>query len=207
MNTMQETVTSNMSQVAAILSQVFPDLLTKNGDAESQMVAEPRLIDPDKQIEIVDGKVEIKNVAGLRASGIAARLNAEIWMFVKTRKLGRTYGADASFAIGENERMPDVSFVANEKLRDGEPITPAKFAPDLAIEVISPSDVYAKVIAKIRQFFEAGVRQAWLVEPESQTVTIYFSPTETKTLTKADTIGCEELLPGFQLPLSEIFLD
>ena len=64
-----------------------------------------------------------------------------------------------------------------------------------------------QVEQKIKDYFAAGVRQVWKIVPELQTLTIYFSPTETKILTENDELTCEEILPTFKLKLSEIFID
>jgi Uma2 family endonuclease len=127
---------------------------------------------------------------------------------LKKNKLGRVYGDNTLFQIGENKRIPDVSFVLAKKIPPtGEPIDIWNFAPDLAIKVISPSETHNKVERKIREYFDAGVTQVWKIVPEFKTLTIYFSPTETKILTENDELTCEEILPNFRLPLSEIFID
>ena len=112
------------------------------------------------------------------------------------------------FTIGKNDRMPDVSFVAKEKIpKRGEPLSKWKFAPDLAVEVISPNDKYDKIFDKLNEYFSAGVRQVWLVEPRFERVIVYFSPDESKTFHKTELLICEEILPGFKLNLSDIFID
>ncbi len=169
---------------------------------------QPQLIDREKQIEIVNGKEEIKEMSGAKAGGIATRIAVEIGFFLKANKLGRVYGADTMFTIGKNNRMPDVSFVANEKIpKKGEPLTKWNFAPDLAIEVISPNDVYDKVFDKLNEYFAAGVKQVWLVEPRFERVRVYDSPEISATFYKTDEIKCEEILLNFKLDLSEIFID
>lgn len=125
---------------------------------------------------------------------------------MEENNIGELYGADATFMIGENERMPDVSFVSNRKLKDGEPVSKAEFAPDLAIEVISPTDIYSKLLKKICEYLDAGVSEVRLVEPEFQTVAIYKSPMKSETFNAEDTLVCEEILPNFNLPVKEIFI-
>lgn len=169
---------------------------------------ERRLIDAEKQIEIVDGKLEIKEMSGAKAGGVATRISAEIWFYLKQNKIGRVYGADTTFSIGENDRMPDVSFVSAAKIPSGgEPFTKWDFAPDLAVEVISPSELFSSVHTKIREYFDAGVRQVWIVSPFENTFSIYDSPTEIKILTAKDELVSEAILPNFRLALNEIFID
>ncbi len=141
-------------------------------------------------------------------SGIATRLTIKLGIFLKKNKLGRVYGDNTLFQIGENKRIPDVSFVLAKKIPlTGEPLDIWNFAPDLAVEVISPSEIHNKVERKIREYFDAGVTQVWKIVPEFKTLTIYFSPTETKILTENDELTCAEILPNFRLPLNEIFID
>ncbi len=176
--------------------------------ANFPLAVEDEIIDREKQIEIVDGEEEIKNMSGAKAGGVALRLGAEIWFFARDKKLGRVYGADTMFTIGKNERMPDVAFVSTKKIpKKGEPIKKWNFAPDLAIEVISPNDVYDKIFDKLNDYFEAGVQQVWLVEPRFERIRIYKSPEESTTLQKQDELTCEEILPNFKLLLTEIFID
>lgn len=210
MNTIEGTLRENPGAVLVAVSNVLPEILEQinartNGEAERQAET-PKIIDAEKQIEIVDGEVEIKNMPGLRSSGVAARIIVKIGIYLEENNIGELYGADATFMIGENERMPDVSFVSNEKLKDGEPVNKAEFAPDLAIEVISPTDIYSKILKKIREYLNAGVKQVWLVEPEFQTVAVYKSPMKSETFNAEDTLVCEEILPDFKLHLKEIFI-
>ncbi len=208
MTSLQQEILKNPGAVLVALSTVLPEILEpQNGNAQ-EIEDTPKLIDPEKQIEIVDGKVEIKEVPGLRSSGIATRITVEIGIYLKTNKIGRLYGSDATFTtINQNERMADVAFVSNEKLREGEPVTKADFAPDLAVEVISPSDKQEYVTKKINEYLQSGVKEVWRVEPEIETVTVYKSLTNVKVFTKNDVLTTQEILPGLSLPLNEIFLD
>ena len=209
MTSLQQKIVENPTQVLVALSNVFPEFFESNGvDKNGETQKTSKIIDLEKQTEIVAGKVEIKEMPGLRSSGIAARIMVELGIYLKTNNIGRLYGADATFTtIQENERMADVALVFNEKLKDGEPISKADFAPDLAVEVISPTDMNSKVVKKVREYFAAGVRRVWLVEPELETVTVYLSLNRTQIFYKSEELTDEELLPNFRLPLSEIFLN
>jgi Uma2 family endonuclease len=149
---------------------------------------------------------EIKEMAGAKHSGVGTRLLRRIGNHTEENRLGEVYGSDASFTIGENERMPDISFVSAERIpEEGEPETAWPIAPDLAIEIISPNDVYHKVLVKIDEYFKAGVKQVWLVEPSLKRLTIYSSPKKPVVLTEEDELVCEDVLPGFRCHLSELF--
>jgi len=167
-----------------------------------------RFLIKNKGYEFVNGKLEKKEMPTAKHSGIATRTIGGLGVFSKQNKIGRVYGDNTIFQIGANRRIPDVAFVSASKIpQSGEPLDIWNFAPDLAIEVISPSERHNKVEQKIREYFAAGVIQVWKIVPEFKTLTIYFSMTETKILTEDDVITCEEILPGFSLKLSDIFID
>jgi Uma2 family endonuclease len=163
------------------------------------------MLDPEKEYEIVDGQPEEKEMPGARHGGVSARLIVELGMHIKINKLGGIYGPDTTFQIGKNERLPDVAFVAAERIpEEGEPEGKWAIAPDLAIEVISPNDLWEKLSRKIRDYFDAGVREVWLISPEFKTVTIYHSVTRTTILTEEDDLTTE-IIPGFRCKISDLF--
>jgi len=111
-----------------------------------------------------------------------------------------------SFQIGANERIPDLAFVSAARIPpEGEPDTKWPMPPDLAVEVISPNDLYEKVYAKVMEYLGAGVKQVWLVSPEHHTVTIYHSATHITAFAGDGELVSEDLFPGFRCPLREIF--
>ncbi|MBL8204062.1 MAG: Uma2 family endonuclease [Blastocatellia bacterium] len=172
-----------------------------------EAILEPTItLDPDKEYEIVDGVPEEKEMAGARHGRVGARLLTFINYHVITHDLGVVYGPDTTFKMERNERLPDIAFVAAERIpEEGDPEGSWNMAPDLAIEIISPNDVYVKVMNKVFDYFEEGVKQVWLVSPEHHTVTIYYSVTDDKILGEHDFLTCEELLPGFQCKVGDLF--
>jgi len=162
-------------------------------------------LDTDKDYEVVDGKMEEK-MAGARHGRVCARLIARLDIHVETNDLGGIYTPDTTFQIGANERLPDISFVSSARIpEEGDPIGKWEIAPDLAVEVISPNDLWDKVNSKVAAYFAAGVREVWLVSLEQRTVSIYNSPTQVRILKEDDELTSEELLPGFRCRVSEIF--
>lgn len=158
----------------------------------------------DIEYEVVNGIKEAK-MAGARHGGVTARLMVEIGIYLKTNKLGSIYTPDTTFQIGDYERLPDISFVAAERIPEaGEPQGAWRLAPDLAVEVISPTDLHRNIQTKLRDYFAAGVREVWLVEPEFKTVTVYQSPTRNTILTEDEELT-STVLPGFRCDLREIF--
>lgn len=173
---------------------------------ERQQLETPKIIDADKQLEYVNGSPEVKEMAGAKHGGVGGRLYRRIGNFVEENNLGEVYGPDTTFLIGENERLPDISFVSIERIPpEGEPTGAWSFAPDLAIEVISPNDVFQKVLVKVNDYFNAGVQQIWLVLPEDKRLMIFKSPSQIKVLTENEELVCEDILQGFRCPLKMIF--
>jgi len=165
-----------------------------------------KFLESKKDYEYIRGQFVKKERGGARRSGICSRLLFHLGMFVKENSLGEIYGPDANFAIGLNYRLPDISFISVEQFPlEGEPIGVWKINPDLAVEIISPNDIYSEIEDKIYEYFEAGVKRVWIIYSKNKTLTVYRSPTNVKILTENDNLTCEELLPNFRLALKEIF--
>ena len=124
--------------------------------------------------------------------------------YVYQNKLGRLYTAETTFQVGARVLKPDVAFVSTARLsgdkRKGFPIP-----PDLAIEVVSPTDVQYRIIRKALAYLEAGTRFVWVLEPVSKTVTVYRSERDIETLTRDDTLTGEDVVPGFSCPVAHLF--
>lgn len=162
--------------------------------------------DFDKKYELVDGNWEAKEMGSSLHSGVGTRLIIEMGMHVKINKLGSVYGADATFEIGSNDRLPDVSFLSAARIpEEGETDEKWRIAPDLAVEVISPNDVWEKVNRKVGEYFAAGVRQVWLISLEARTVHVYDSPAQVRILMEDEELTHDELLPGFHCRIRELF--
>lgn len=162
--------------------------------------------DTDREFEIIDGQLEEKEMAGALHGGVTARLLVKLGNYLETEGVGDLYTPDTTFKIGKNERLPDIGFVSSDRVpEDGEPIGIWEIAPDLAIEVVSPNDVWGKVDRKVEDYFRAGVREVWLVSPENKKIVIYHSPTHTTILTENDELTSETLLPGFRCQVGELF--
>ena len=99
----------------------------------------------------------------------------------------------------------DVAFVSQDRL-PGRPLPPIlDLSADLAVEVLSPSNTKAEIARKLHEYFEGGTRLAWIVDHRAGTVRVHTSPTEFVTLTAADTLDGGAVLPGFALPLADLF--
>jgi len=163
-----------------------------------------------KRYELVNGKLITMAPAGPEHGGIAMDLGYFIRHFVGQQKLGKVYAAETGFIIRRNPdtvRAPDCAFVSNERLEKyGQPKRGYyPVAPDLAVEVLSPGDSQDDVDAKLEDWFAGGARLVWIVNPRRRTITVYNSLEDIKLLTIKDTLCGDPVLPGFTLPLKDVF--
>lgn len=159
--------------------------------------------------ELLDGELITMAPSGSEHSAIGLDFGAELQQFVKANDLGRVFGADCGFIISadpDTVLSPDVSFVRKERIpADGLPKGFFPGPPDIAVEVISPSDTYAEVERKTAQLLEAGTLLVVLIDPRTQTVVKHTANGTITRLTESDTLTLDEALPGFSLPVSDIF--
>ncbi len=162
-----------------------------------------RLPDDGRKYELVDG--EAKEVpAGFRHDAIVARIIALLAPFVAGQGILCASSAGFRLATG-NIRSPDVSFVRKEKVPQSEVNGFADFAPDLAIEVLSPHEDWADLARKLGEYFVSGVQQVWLVDPKTQTVTVYRSLTDVRVYGAEDELEGGDLLPNFRCKVADLF--
>ena len=127
-----------------------------------------------------------------------------LYSHVYQQKLGRLYTAETTFQVGERTAKPDVAFVSTAQLT-GDKTKGFSIPPDLAIEVVSPSDVQSRVAEKALAYLDAGTRLVWVIEPVSKTVTVYRSERDIEILTREDTLTGEDVVPGFACPIAHLF--
>jgi Uma2 family endonuclease len=157
--------------------------------------------------ELVDG-ILVEKVMGLKESALAADLIGFMGPHVRQHDLGIVTGADGTLRLMPRlVRIPDVAFIAwhqlPNKVYPSEPIP--NLYPDLAVEVLSAGNTVEEMERKLKEYFLAGTRLVWLVDPDARTVEVYTSPDESTTLTEADTLTGGDVLPGFKLPLKQLF--
>ncbi len=157
--------------------------------------------------ELVDGTL-VEKAMGWNESEIAALIIHAILSFARHRKLGKVLGADGMQRMVPGLiRIPDVSFFARGKLTRSQhgaaPIAP--LAGDLVVEVVSKSNTKPEIARKLSEYFAAGSRLAWVVEPKSQTVRVHTAPGESIVLGVDDSLDGGSVLPGFRLAVRELF--
>ena len=159
--------------------------------------------------ELVDGTLVEKPV-GFREAVIAIFLAESLSRFVRPRNLGLVTGADGMMAIFAGlVRIPDVAFASWQRIPGGRmPADPIPdLVPDLAIEVLSRGNTIAEMDRKRREYFRAGVRLVWEVDPEQRTAAVYTRPENAALLSEADVLDGGNVLPGFTLALRDVFAE
>jgi Uma2 family endonuclease len=161
--------------------------------------------------EIVDGRIVEKDT-GAREIEIATILGSYLFHFARVNRLGRAL-VEFIFRIDvekDLQRRPDVAFVSHARwpFNRRVPDVPVwDIVPDLAIEVISPTNTAFQVQKKTHEYFEAGVTRVWVVDPEQAEIDVYSSPTQIQVLQLGQELDGGDLLPGFRLPLAALFED
>jgi Uma2 family endonuclease len=159
----------------------------------------------DGKYELVDGELLHMSPGGGRHSVIATELLMRIHSFVKERGLGHTFDGQAGFRLSDgNLRSPDVSFVARARMLAGVPVGFLHLAPDLAVEVLSPSDRAGDVAHKVAEYLSVGVRLLWVIDPETRSAVVY-RPGAPPHRPKDDVLDGVDVLPGFRCPLTALF--
>jgi len=161
----------------------------------------------DRLCELVDG-ILVEKVMGSYESLLAGLILTELNLYLRTHRIGVALGADGMLRIlPERVRIPDVSFVAWDRFPDGR-LPDARVyevAPDLAVEVLSEDNTKQEMETKLDEYFRAGVRVVWYVDPSSRAIEVYASPKRMRRLTATDVLDGGDVLPGFQLPLRDLF--
>ena len=175
------------------------------------MTADEFEVMPDQdRYELIDGELVERPPAGYESDWIGGELQAILRYHLRTNRVGWVFGPDSGYRCFPDRpnrlRRPDVSFVRfgrfpNETI----PKHYATFAPDLAVEVISPGDLAEEVETKIQQFLSAGVRLLWVVFPDSRVVHVRRPDGSARVLGVDDELSGEEVVPGFQCRVSDLF--
>ncbi len=128
--------------------------------------------------------------------------------FAKQHDLGRVYAGDTGFRLSDGTlRSPDVAFVRKARVEQVRSTGFGNGAPDLAVEIFSPSDSVAQLMRKVKQYFAAGTHTVWIVYPERREIHALEASGADRILTIEDQIDAPELLPGFATPIAAVFAE
>jgi Uma2 family endonuclease len=177
---------------------------------ETITTAQQLLDAPDLgRCELIRGELILMSPTGFNHGWYEHEIARILGNFVTPRKLGSIVTGDVGFHIERDPdtvRAPDVAFVRADRIPSGG--MPGFFpgAPDLAVEILSPGDRATEVQAKVDAWLTAGCRLVWVVDPQNRILHSHLPGSGTVSeFTEKDTLTAEELLPGFSLPLAELF--
>ena len=170
-----------------------------------------RLGEGDVRRELVNGEiVEMAPVGGIHGQ-VTGKVYRRLADHVERRGGGEVLVGDVGFVLNlpgdpERVRAPDVAFVSTARLPGGR--LPQGFlpgAPDLAVEVLSPSDNPVDVQQKVRDYLDGGTRLVWVIAPQPKSVTAYRADGTARLLHEQEQLDGEDVLPGLTIPLAELF--
>jgi len=167
-----------------------------------------QLPDDGNRYELVDGELERMPPTGEVHGDVDRQF---IWLLeshIRPRGIEKLF-VETSFVLSPDRqtvRQPDIAFVHAERLlQDRDRERSVRLAPDLVIEIVSPSDRRSAVVAKAHEYLSCGVRLVWTVDPPSRTITVFRIDGTNDVLGRDDTIDGEDVLPGFRAALRDIF--
>lgn len=162
--------------------------------------------DDSVRTELDEGELITMPPAGWDHGSEGADITVLLGAFVKKHKLGKVLNADTGFRLNDGTvRAPDVAFVRRERIQTLQSAGFAKGAPDLAVEIFSPSDSVPQLMRKVKQYFSAGCHTVWIVYPERREIHVLEAAGTDRILTVGGVLDAPELLPGFSVPVSELF--
>jgi Uma2 family endonuclease len=140
---------------------------------------------------------------GIDAGQLAIKLGA----YLDAHPLGRLCIAESGFRIGPSNSViaPDLAFIHKERLALFPPDEYGPVSPDLAVEVVSPSNTRIKIKDKVAAYLAGGARLAWVLHPKRKQIRVHRADGTESLLTAKDRLDGEELLPGFSVPVRELF--
>lgn len=169
-----------------------------------------RLPDDGQRHELVAGELRTMSPGGAEHGRIEIRLASSLHQHVLAHDLGEVFGAEAGFLLTRNPdtlRAPDAAFVSRERADAvGDVIGYWPGAPDLAVEVILPNDSYTEVAEKVDTWLAHGTRMVLVVDPRRRTIAVHRSPTAVRHLTSADTLDGEDVVPGWEVSVRDVFV-
>ncbi len=189
-------------------SQTHPDsvqdISMKKGTPQVTMTMEEFLENDLEGYEYVKGVLVPMAAAAIIHGEIGSNFHFLLASHIRENKLGRLYILETTFQLGDRVVKPDIAFVSTERLSE-EKLKGFAGAPDLAVEIVSPSDKHYDVNEKALAYLKAGTRLVWVIEPVLKSVTVFRSEVDFTMLNYEDTLTGEDVVEGFSCTVAELF--
>ena len=164
---------------------------------------------PNGRQELINGELIKFPFADARHGCVAMSIGTELATWVHSNKFGSVFAPGTGFILWRNPdtvRAPDASFVTRDRLPDGVlPVGYLELAPDLAVEVASPSDSAREIQEKVADWLWAGTRLVWVIYPATRSATVHVSDDQFEEVSEEGPLLGEHVIPGFACDLSELF--
>ncbi len=158
-----------------------------------------------ERYEIIDGEF-VETTVSLKSSNTNSRFNQYLGNFLESSSLGEVFDSELIIELPKSTRHADVSVIFAARL-PGDDVDISRFvgAPDVVVEVVSPSDRAKDVNDKVQEWLDSGAQVVWLATPFNRQVTVYRRGVRPRLLTDGDLLDGEDVLPGFSVEVSRLF--
>ena len=185
-------------------SHTNPESIRDSTPDGNSITSEEFLENDFEGYEYVKGELVPMAPPSMEHGEISSNVHLRLGLYVRENQLGRLYIAETTFQLEDRFVKPDVAFVSTARLpenrRKGSPVP-----PDLAVEIVSPTDKQYDVTEKAFAYLKAGTHLVWVIEPVAKTVMVYRSETDFTLLTCEDTLTGEDVVEGFACPVAQLF--
>ena len=158
--------------------------------------------------DMIDG-VLVERDMGMESDYYGAQIIVRIGAATNSERDGFVFGPSGGYKYpglaGNHLRLPDVSFVRKERMRDGLPRGWCAIPPDLIVEVASPNDEAGDLQGKVREWIDGGAKRVWVVYPDQHEITVHHPDRTARTYGLGEAVPGEEVIPGFSLSLDDLF--
>ena len=154
--------------------------------------------------EYVQGELIQMPATSVEHGLVGANVFLHLGPYVHAHQLGAVFFAETGFRVGDRVLKPDIAFLCTDRIPE-ERRKASPVPPDLAAEVVSPTDMFDRVEEKAFAYLEAGTQMVWVIAPRSKTVMVYRSETDIKLLTCNDTLSGEDVVAGFSCEVARLF--
>ena len=167
-----------------------------------------RMPKDDLRHELIRGELTTMTPAGFDHGAISSRFVVRLGAHVLSARLGEVLTAETGFVLSHDPdtvRAPDVAFVRQDRIPSPRPVKFWDGAPDLAVEVISPSDTATDIDDKVQEYLDAGTTEVIVINPKIKSVKVFRRGQNATVLRSGDVLDGLESVPGFRCTVDEVF--